>query len=251
MREHCLRDDQWLRIKDILPGRAGSVGVTAANNRGFVDAVLYRYRTGIPWRDLPLSLGDWKNTHRRISRWAVRGVWAKILILLTLDADNEYAMIDATIVRAHQHSAGAPKSSDDQAIGRSKGGLSTKIHALVDALGNPLKIILTAGQVHDLAGADALLPGMQAEALLADKAYDADERVIGPLEAAGKVAVIPPKSNRKDPRAYDKVQYEARHLVENFFCWIKRFRAIATRYDKTARNFLAAVHLVAVLCWLN
>src|SRR5450756_1981901 len=126
MREHCLRDDQWLRIKDILPGRAGSVGVTAANNRGFVDAVLYRYRTGIPWRDLPLSLGDWKNTHRRISRWAVRGVWAKILILLTLDADNEYAMIDATIVRAHQHSAGAPKSRNDQAIGRSNGSLSTK-----------------------------------------------------------------------------------------------------------------------------
>lgn len=251
MREHCLRDDQWLRIKDILPGRAGSVGVTAANNRRFVDAVLYRYRTGIPWRDLPECLGDWNNTHRRFSRWAVRGVWAKILILLALDADNEYAMIDATIVRAHQHSAGAPKSSGDQAIGRSRGGLSTKIHALVDALGNPLKIILTAGQVHDLTGADALLPGMQAEALLADKAYDADERVIRPLEVVGKAAVIPPKSNRKNPRAYDKVQYEARHLIENFFCWVKRFRAIATRYDKTARNFLAAVHLVAVLCWLN
>jgi len=251
MREHCLRDDQSDRIKDVLPGRAGSVGATAANNRGFVDAVLYRYRTGIPWRDLPESLGGWNNTHRRFSRWAVRGVWAKILILLALDADNEYAMIDATIVRAHQHSAGAPKGSGDQAIGRSKGGLSTKIHALVDALGNPLKIILTAGQVHDLAGADALLPGMQAEALLADKAYDADERVITPLESAGKTAVIPPKSNRKNPRAYDSVQYEARHLIENFFCWVKRFRAIATRYDKTARNFLAAVHLVAVLCWLN
>lgn len=122
---------------------------------------------------------------------------------------------------------------------------------LADALGNPLKIILTAGQVHDLAGADALLPGMEAMVLLADKAFDADARVIGPLEAAGKTAVIPPKSHRKNPRKFDKVLYEARHLIENFFCWVKEFRAIATRYDKTSRIFLAAFHLVAVMCWLN
>lgn len=121
----------------------------------------------------------------------------------------------------------------------------------MDALGNPLKVTLTAGQVHDLAGADALVPGMEADALLADKAYDADKRVIEPLEAAGKTAVIPPKRNRNSPRTYDKVLYEARHLIENFFCWVKQFRAIATRYDKTARNFLAAVHMVAALCWLN
>lgn len=129
--------------------------------------------------------------------------------------------------------------------------MSTKVHVLVDALGNPLKIILTAGQVHDLVGADALLPGMKAKSLLADKAYDADKRVIEPLTAAGQTAVIPPKKNRLNPRKYDKVLYEARHLIENFFCWVKRFRAIATRYDKTARNFRAAFQMVAVLCWLN
>jgi len=85
-----------------------------------VDAVLYRYRTGIPWRDLPDCLGDWNNTHRRSSRWARRGVWAAILAVLTADADNEYAMIDGTIVRAHQHSAGAVKTDGDQAIGRAE-----------------------------------------------------------------------------------------------------------------------------------
>jgi len=251
MRDRRLRDDQWDRIKDFLPGRPGSVGVTAADNRRFVDAILYRYRTGTPWRDLPDSLGDWNNTHRRFGRWAARGVWARLLALLAVDADNEYAMIDSTIVRAHQHSAGARKTGEDQSIGRSKGGLSTKIHVLADALGNPLKIHLTGGHVHDLAGADALIPGMEANVLLGDKAFDADARVIEPLEAAGKIAVIPPKSNRKNPRAYDKVLYKARHLIENFFCWVKQFRAIATRYDKTARNFLAAFHLVSVLCWLN
>lgn len=93
----------------MLPGRPGSVGVTAADNRVFVEAVLYRYRAGIPWRDLPVRFDDWKNTHRRFSRWAEQGVWEAIFRHLAEDADNEYAMIDSTVVRAHQHSAGAKK----------------------------------------------------------------------------------------------------------------------------------------------
>lgn len=129
--------------------------------------------------------------------------------------------------------------------------MSTKIHAMVDALGNPTAFFLTAGQAHDLEGADALLPHMQAETLLADKAFDADQRVIEPLLAAGKQFVIPPKSNRKVQRTFDREMYKARHLMENFFCKLKQYRAIATRYDKTARNFLAAIHLAAVIIWLN
>jgi len=127
--------------------------------------------------------------------------------------------------------------------------LSTKIHTLVDALGNPLSFFLTPGQAHDLRGADALMPDMKAATLLADKAFD--QRVIKPLLAAGKTVVIPPKSNRKTPRPFDKEMYKARHLIENFYCWLKQFRAIATRYDKTARNFLAAIHLAAAFIWLN
>jgi len=108
--------------------------------------------------------------------------------------------------------------------------LSTKIHTLVDALGNPVAFLLTPGQAHDLEGADALLPQMQADTLVADKAFDADERVIEPLRAAGKNLVIPPKSNRKNQRAFDKEMYKARHLIENFYCKLKQYRAIATRY---------------------
>ena len=109
MRRYGLRDEQWVRIEGLLPGRAGSVGVTAADNRLFVEAVLYRYRAGIPWRDLPERFDDWKNVHRRFSRWAKSGVWRRVFQHLAEDADNEYAMIDSTIVRAHQHSAGAQK----------------------------------------------------------------------------------------------------------------------------------------------
>src|SRR3954452_17578356 len=109
MHRYGLRDDQWDRIKHLLPGRPGSVGVTAADNKLFVEAVLYRYRAGIPWRDLPDRLGNWKNVHQRFTRWAQSGVWHRVFQHLAGDADNEYAMIDSTIVRAHQHSAGAPK----------------------------------------------------------------------------------------------------------------------------------------------
>lgn len=109
MRRYGLRDEQWERIKGWLPGREGHVGETAADNRLFVEAVLYRYRAGIPWRDLPERFGDWKNVHRRRSRWSGSGVWERVFRHLAADGDNEYAMIDSTIVRAHQHSAGAPK----------------------------------------------------------------------------------------------------------------------------------------------
>ena len=92
---------------------------------------------------------------------------------------------------------------------------------------------------------------MKADTVLADKAFDADERVIGPLMAAGKTPVIPPRSGRKMPRDCDREMYKARHLIENFVCKLKQFRAIATRYDKTARNFLGAIHLVASVILLN
>ena len=111
--------------------------------------------------------------------------------------------------------------------------------------------MLTPGQACDLDGADVLLPQIEAETLLGDKGYDADDRVINLLQAAGKTVVIPPKRNRKVQRHYDKTLYKARHLIENFFCKLKQFRAIATRYDKTSKNFLAAIYCVASFIWLN
>ena len=122
-RRYALRDDQWERLKGLLPGREGAVGVTAKDNRLFVEAVLYRYRTGIPWRDLPERFGHFRKVHTRFRRWAKTGVWRRVFQALAQDADNEYAMIDSTIVRAHQHSAGA------------KGGMPTP-KALVVAKGD-------------------------------------------------------------------------------------------------------------------
>ena len=111
--------------------------------------------------------------------------------------------------------------------------------------------MLTPGQAHDLQGADVLLPQVEANIIIADKAYDADERLLLPLAAVGKTAVIPPKSNRKIQREYDKERYKARHLIENFFLKLKQYRAIATRYDKTDKNFLPAVYAAATIILLN
>lgn len=120
----------------------------------------------------------------------------------------------------------------------------------MDALGNPTGVHLTPGQACDLEGADALLPLIESDTVLADKGFDADERVLEPLQAVGKTAVIPPKANRKVQREYDKELYKARHLIENFFAKLKQYRCIATRYDKTARNFLAAIYLACTVIWL-
>ena len=107
----------------------------------------------MPWRDLPERFGDGIKVHLRFSRWAKSGVWERVFRHLAAEADNEYAMIDSTIVRAHRRRAGAQKKAgEDQAIGRSRGGLSTKIHALVDALGDPIGFFLTGGEAHDLVG---------------------------------------------------------------------------------------------------
>ena len=113
-RRSALREDQWERIKDLLPGREGHVGVRAKDNRLFVEAVLYRYRAGMPWRDLPERFGDFRVVHTRFSRWSKSGVWKRVFEHLADDADHEYAMIDATIVRAHQHSAGAKGGSQSK-----------------------------------------------------------------------------------------------------------------------------------------
>jgi transposase len=128
--------------------------------------------------------------------------------------------------------------------------LTTKIHALVDALGNPADLMLTAGQIHDLASAQDLIKNADPQALIADKAYDADP-LIDSLAQREITPVIPPKSNRKTKRDCDFALYRERNLIERFFNKIKHFRAIATRYDKLARNFLAAVQLVSAIILLK
>ena len=170
-----LSDVAWERMAPLIIGRPDQKGSTGRDNRMFVEGVLWIVRTGSPWRDLPEASGDWNSVFRRFSRWSIKGVWYRMFEAMSDDPDFEYLIIDSTIVRAHQHAAGAKKGGlKIKAIGRSRGGLSTKIHMAVRGLGCPVRFTLTAGQKGDAPQAAALIEGFPAEVVMADTAYDAD-----------------------------------------------------------------------------
>ena len=191
-----LSDAAWERMAPLIIGRPDQKGSTGRDNRMFVEGVLWIVRTGSPWRDLPEAFGDWNSVFRRFSRWSLKGVWRRIFAAVSDDPDFEYLIIDSTIVRAHQHAAGAKKKgSEDQALGRSRGGLSTKIHMAVRGLGCPVRFTLTAGQKGDAPQAAALIEGLPAEVVMADTAYDADP-LRQAIAAKGAIAVIPNNPSR-------------------------------------------------------
>lgn len=239
-------DTVWEKIAALLPGKKSDRGVTAKDNRLFLEAVLWRVRAGVPWRDLPSGFGNGNTVFKRFRRWVRATVFDRIFVVLSGEADFEYAMVDGTIVTAHQKASGAKGGTKQQAIGRSRGGLTTKIVALVDALGNLVRFVLLPGQRHDTVRVAPLIEGVSFEALLGDKAFDADW-LRADLDDRGAVAVIPPKSNRKVIIDYDKGMYRWRHLIENYFAKPKEFRSIATRHDKTDESFSANINLAAAM----
>lgn len=208
-----LRDDQWERIARLVPGKVGDPGRSGADNRLFVEAVLWIVRVGAPWRDLPKDFGKWNSVFQRFRRWVRSGVFDQLFEALSADADFEYVIVDGTIVRVHQHGSGARGGTRTQAIGRSRGGLTTKIVALVDALGNLVRFVLLPGQRHDSVGVAPLLTDLDFAALLADKAFDSDG-FRTELDNRGAVAVIPPKANRVTPIPCDFEMYKWRNTVD-------------------------------------
>ena len=245
LRRHELTDEQWNAIKNLLPGKEGDPGVTAKDNRLFVNAIFFVAKTGIPWRDLPERFGHGHKVFQRFNRWCKKGVFTRIFEVLR-DPDLEVLMLDSTVIRAHQHSAGQQNSTPEQEqLGRSRGGVSTKIHVAVDGLGKPTKIFLSPGQDHDVTKAPDLIRDSEAEKVIADKAYDSD-KLIAQIEAQGATPVIP--SRKRD---YDRQDYKKRNVVERFINVLKQSRRVATRYEKTARNFLGFVLFASTLVVLS
>ena len=236
---------EWTVIKPSLPNKPR--GVPRVNDRRVLNAILWVLRSGAPWRDLPDNFGP-TTCYNRFVRWRRAGVWDRIMISLSLAHDAGVQMIDSSIVRVHQHGASITRNRR-QSMGCSRGGLTSKIHAVVDTNGLPVRLALTAGEAHDNQLAGSLLSRLKAGSmLLADRGYDADWiRALVTKRRAW--ANIPPRSNRNEPICFSPHLYRARNLVERFFNKIKQCRRVATRYDKLAANYLAFVQLASIrLC---
>ena len=243
--QRALPDDQWARIALLLPGKASDPGRTAADNRLFVEGVLWLARHAVAWRALPDEFGSWNSAFVRFNRWARAGVWDRVFAAVARDADFAFAIIDGTIVRVHQHANGGSRRTKRgmrvEAIGRSRGGLTTKIHLAVDGQGRPTRFALAPGERHELTQARDLLFDLPARFVIADRAYDSDGLITW-LEDTGREAVIPQrKVVRKrpphpPPRPFDPLLYRLRNLVERTIGRLKHYRRVATRYEPKVRE---------------
>ena len=236
-----LSDAQWAKMEPLCLGKPGDPGRSGKNNRLFVEAVLWIARTGSPWRDLPGSFGHWNSTFTRFRDWVKADVRRRL----------ERPRHGIRHGRRH-HRQGPPsrtgrkRGTSSQAIGRSKGGVTTKILALTDALGNLVRFVLLPGQRFDTVGVTPLLEGIDFDALIADKAFDSNT-IIADLDERGAKVVISQHPRRASPRPIDEEMYKWRHLIENFFCKLKEFKRIAMRADKTDHSFTAMIHIAAAI----
>lgn len=245
---YALTDREWNIIQPILPSKPR--GVPRVDDRRVINGILWILRSGAPWRDLPDRYGSYTTCYNRFVRWRRAHVWDRIMDRLSAAHDASVQMIDTSVVRVHQHGA-CVANSGGQHIGRSRGGLTSKIHVVVDANGLPVQLGLTSGQAHDNRLCSVLLRRLPRRArLLADRGYDADW-IRAFVTERGAWANIPPKRNRKDPICFSPYLYRDRNLVERFFNKIKQCRRVATRYDKLAANYLAFVKLACIRLWLS
>ncbi|MGZ3096927.1 IS5 family transposase [Streptomyces sp. H72] len=282
MRRHELTDAEWELLAPLIPRAA--TGRPRASDRQVINGMVYKIRTGISWRDLPERYGPWKTVYTRFRRYALDGVFARALQQVQAEADaagdiDWLVQIDSTIVRAHQHAAATGRKGgttgrtnrNDHALGRSRGGLTTKIHLACDGRGRPLAILLTPGQRHDSICARPLLerihvprtgvgrPRCRPDQVIADKAYSS-RGFRAYLRKRGIAHTIPEKTDQQRhrhhrgrrggrPPAFDRHLYRRRNVVERCFNRLKGFRGIATRYEKTATSYEAAVNLASFLLW--
>jgi transposase len=281
-----LTDGAWARLRPLLPGN-GRRGKQWRDHRQVINGILWRLRVGAPWRDVPERYGPWQTCYDRFVRWRRDGTWDRLLahVQAEADASGEIAWvvcIDGTVVRTHQHAAGArrrPGKADsaahvthpaNEALGRSRGGFTTKLHLACDGRGRPLSVVLTPGQRHESTQLGAVLdairvprpsgrgrPRKRPDHVIADKGYSYPTcRQL--LRRRGIAHTIPERRDQRQrraarrgrPLAFDTARYRGRNVIERCAGWLKQWRAVATRYDKRALNYRAVVAIAALLRWL-
>lgn len=266
-----MTDQQWRRLAPLLPPQRPRTGRPARDHRTILSAILWVLRTGAPWRDLPVRFGPWSTAWNRFRRWTAAGIWARVLGLLQRVADQDGRLdwathyMDGTVVRAHQHAAGAVGGQAHEALGRSRGGFSTKIHLRAEGSGKPLAFVVSGGERHESRYVAALLAGghvrragrgrprVRPHQLVGDKGYSYPT-VRRFLARRGIRAVIPYRRDQQPGdrrhRPLDRGAYRERNRIERLVNRLKQSRRIATRYEKRAAHYLAMLTLAAARLWL-
>ncbi|WP_392973500.1 IS5 family transposase [Streptomyces sp. LN245] len=274
MRRHELSDAEWEFVRSLLPESLR--GRKRLDDRTVLNGIVWKFRTGTAWRDVPERYGPWATLHTRFRRWALDGTFERMLRAAQARADaagdiDWLVSVDSTVVRAHQHAAGARGASQPRPLGRSRGGLTSKIHLACDALGRPLAFTVTGGNTNDCTQFTAVMeairvprtgpgrPRVRPAHVLGDKGYSS--RAIRTwLRRRGIGHTIPERADQVRnrlrrgsrggrPPAFDKQLYKRRNVVERCFNRLKQWRGIATRYEKTAESYQAAVTLASLLMW--
>lgn len=253
MRRGLLTDAEWATFEPFLRTAGPRRGRPPRNHRRVLDAILWIGRTGAPWRDLPVELGNWNSVHRQFRRWTASGVW-DLLLQAHADGGGEadaLQMVDSTIVRAH-HCAAGGKRDRTRHLGRSRGGLSTKVHLRATADGLPIGVVLTPGEAHDVTAYPELMGERDSDpgVLLGDRGYDSDE-IRRDVRDRGATPEIPTRRNRKARHSVDRRLYALRARIECLINRLKNNRRVAARYDHTASSFLGFVLLGCVHLWLK
>lgn len=242
-----LTDEHWSKLSTImLKDRV----YYKPQHRNTMEGILYRMRTGCPWRDVPASFGDWSAIYKRFNLWSKKGVLMRVFKSLRVEPDLEWEFIDGSIVKAHQHSAGA-RTEDNEGIGKSVAGNTTKIHMAVDSYGSPIEFHITGGEVHDSKAVPTLIDRLPSlDYIIADRGYDS-EVLREKIRDKNAIPIIPRKKNSKVGNDdIDWCLYKYRHLVENVFARLKQYRGIATKYDKLKRNYESTLALACCMIWL-
>lgn len=251
MDKYYINEEAFEKIFFYLKSRPNICCKNQEKTRLFLEGVYFIMRTGAQWSEIPACYGRYKTVHKRFLSWAKKDLWNDILSFFAQECDVESVMIDGSIIRAHACASDYKKNSqEEQALGRSKGGFTTKIHALVDALGLPLKFVLTPGQASEIKQAPELIKDINGANILGDKAFDCDE-FVNQIRAQECFPVISPRSNRKNPREVDYHLYKERHLIECFFGKIKHFRRILSRFDKMAQAYMGFLAFASTMLWLR
>jgi transposase len=245
MPRHRLRDAVWALLHAKLVAIPSIWKRDVERLRQFIEAVVHVLRTGVAWEDLPERLGKPNSLYRRFRRWSQQGIWDEVFTAGVPEDALETVMVDATITKAQRFASGA-RGGGEEDLGRSRGGLTTKIHVLVDRRGRPLCYLLTPGQAADCPQVEALLDGITFERLIGDRADDTDA-IRAWCAERGIEVVIPSKRNRKVAIPHDRERYRTRHRIENLFCQVKDHTRIILRKDKTSRSYAGFVSLAFAL----